>query len=85
MNDSVGVACLPEAGEILTHGTPCFISGWGNLYSNVLLCQPAFALIAADHSRGSVCAQNKLVIRCRQMQMPVCEVLSNVAALITNM
>lgn len=35
MNGSVGVACLPEAGEIPTHGTPCYISGWGNLYSNV--------------------------------------------------
>lgn len=34
MNDSVGVACLPEAEEILAHGTPCYISGWGNLYSN---------------------------------------------------
>lgn len=35
MNDSVGVACLPAAGEILAHGTPCYLSGWGNLYSNV--------------------------------------------------
>ncbi len=34
MSDSVGVACLPEAGEILSHGTPCYISGWGNLYTN---------------------------------------------------
>lgn len=35
MSDSVGVACLPAAGEILAHGTPCYLSGWGNLYSNV--------------------------------------------------
>uniref|UniRef100_A0A8C6LVU6 chymotrypsin n=1 Tax=Nothobranchius furzeri TaxID=105023 RepID=A0A8C6LVU6_NOTFU len=35
LNDSVGVACLPAAGEILAHETPCFITGWGNLYSNV--------------------------------------------------
>ncbi|XP_049911748.1 chymotrypsin-like elastase family member 3B isoform X1 [Epinephelus moara] len=34
MNDSVSVACLPEAGEILAHGTPCYISGWGNLYTH---------------------------------------------------
>uniref|UniRef100_A0A3Q1FT50 Peptidase S1 domain-containing protein n=1 Tax=Acanthochromis polyacanthus TaxID=80966 RepID=A0A3Q1FT50_9TELE len=34
MNDSVGVACLPEAGEIPPHGTPCHISGWGNLYTH---------------------------------------------------
>lgn len=35
MTDSVGVACLPEAGEILPPGTACYISGWGNLYSKV--------------------------------------------------
>lgn len=35
MTDSVGVACLPEAGEILPPGTDCYISGWGNLYSEV--------------------------------------------------
>ncbi|XP_023278933.1 chymotrypsin-like elastase family member 3B [Seriola lalandi dorsalis] len=35
MSDSVSVACLPEAGDTPTHGTPCYISGWGNLYSNV--------------------------------------------------
>ncbi|XP_036971411.1 proproteinase E-like [Acanthopagrus latus] len=34
MNDSVGVACLPAAGEILAHGTSCYISGWGNLYTH---------------------------------------------------
>ncbi|KAA8589680.1 hypothetical protein FQN60_013045, partial [Etheostoma spectabile] len=34
MNDNVGVACLPEAGEIPTHGTACYISGWGNLYTH---------------------------------------------------
>uniref|UniRef100_A0A3B3VKP6 Chymotrypsin like elastase 3A n=1 Tax=Poecilia latipinna TaxID=48699 RepID=A0A3B3VKP6_9TELE len=34
MNDSVGVACLPQAEEILAHGTHCFISGWGNLYTH---------------------------------------------------
>jgi len=32
-SDSVGVACLPEAEEMLEHGAPCYISGWGNLYT----------------------------------------------------
>lgn len=36
MTDSVGVACLPEAGETLAPGTACYISGWGNLYSKTL-------------------------------------------------
>ncbi|XP_028299404.1 proproteinase E-like isoform X2 [Gouania willdenowi] len=34
MNDSVGVACLPRAGEIPPHGSQCYISGWGNLYTH---------------------------------------------------
>uniref|UniRef100_A0A667YBA3 Proproteinase E-like n=1 Tax=Myripristis murdjan TaxID=586833 RepID=A0A667YBA3_9TELE len=34
MNDNVGLACLPEAGEIPAHGAPCYISGWGNLYTH---------------------------------------------------
>ncbi|KAJ0065321.1 hypothetical protein NL108_007047, partial [Boleophthalmus pectinirostris] len=34
MTDSVSPACLPEEGEIMAHGTPCFISGWGNLYTH---------------------------------------------------
>lgn len=40
MTDSVGVACLPEAGEILPPGTDCYISGWGNLYSKVAAFVP---------------------------------------------
>ncbi|NP_001134836.1 Proproteinase E precursor [Salmo salar] len=34
MNENVGLACLPEAGEIPAHGDACFISGWGNLYTH---------------------------------------------------
>ncbi|XP_076014517.1 chymotrypsin-like elastase family member 3B [Genypterus blacodes] len=34
MNENVGVACLPKAGEIPRHGAPCYISGWGNLYTH---------------------------------------------------
>merc|ERR1712212_1462454 len=34
MTDSVGLACLPEAGEMLAHGTACYVSGWGRLYTN---------------------------------------------------
>lgn len=45
MSDSVGVACLPEAGEIPAHGTPCYISGWGNLYSNVTVSSSVILLL----------------------------------------
>ncbi|KAJ8012162.1 hypothetical protein DPEC_G00065820 [Dallia pectoralis] len=33
INDKVQLACLPENGAILTHNQPCYISGWGRLYS----------------------------------------------------
>ncbi|KAL7864133.1 hypothetical protein AOLI_G00155530 [Acnodon oligacanthus] len=31
LNESVQEACIPPAGEILPHDTPCYISGWGDL------------------------------------------------------
>uniref|UniRef100_A0A6I8PHR4 Peptidase S1 domain-containing protein n=1 Tax=Ornithorhynchus anatinus TaxID=9258 RepID=A0A6I8PHR4_ORNAN len=33
LNDKVQLACLPPAGQILPHDTPCFVSGWGTLYT----------------------------------------------------
>ena len=37
LDKSVGLACLPGAGEVLSHGAACYLSGWGNLYSKTLL------------------------------------------------
>uniref|UniRef100_A0A4W4E375 Peptidase S1 domain-containing protein n=1 Tax=Electrophorus electricus TaxID=8005 RepID=A0A4W4E375_ELEEL len=34
LNGSVQMACIPPAGEILPHATPCYVSGWGNLYTH---------------------------------------------------
>lgn len=53
MTDSVGVACLPEAGETLAPGSACYISGWGNLYSKTLHMS-ARLRDAVDVTRGSV-------------------------------
>ena len=36
MSENIQAACLPEAGEIPAHDEPCYISGWGNLYSNIV-------------------------------------------------
>lgn len=33
LGDSVKLACLPPAGDILPNEAPCYISGWGRLYS----------------------------------------------------
>nr|XP_008121921.2 PREDICTED: proproteinase E [Anolis carolinensis] len=34
LNENVELACLPPAGEILPNEYPCYISGWGRLYTN---------------------------------------------------
>ncbi|KAM5248678.1 chymotrypsin-like elastase family member 3B [Ctenodactylus gundi] len=34
LGDTVQLASLPPAGEILPNGAPCYISGWGRLYTN---------------------------------------------------
>ncbi|KAM4806220.1 proproteinase E isoform X2 [Urocitellus parryii] len=34
LGDTVQLASLPPAGDILPNGTPCYISGWGRLYTN---------------------------------------------------
>lgn len=33
LSDEVQLACLPPAGDILPNEYPCYISGWGRLYS----------------------------------------------------
>uniref|UniRef100_A0A8C3YIT0 Peptidase S1 domain-containing protein n=1 Tax=Catagonus wagneri TaxID=51154 RepID=A0A8C3YIT0_9CETA len=34
LGEKVQLACLPPAGDILPNDTPCYISGWGRLYTN---------------------------------------------------
>lgn len=33
LSDTIQVACLPEAGALLTQDYPCYVTGWGRLYS----------------------------------------------------
>uniref|UniRef100_A0A667Z6T0 Peptidase S1 domain-containing protein n=1 Tax=Myripristis murdjan TaxID=586833 RepID=A0A667Z6T0_9TELE len=33
LNDKVQPSCLPESGEVVPHNEPCYITGWGRLYS----------------------------------------------------
>ncbi|KAG5281170.1 hypothetical protein AALO_G00068180 [Alosa alosa] len=33
LSDSVQLGCIPSAGSILTHDYPCYITGWGRLYT----------------------------------------------------
>ncbi|XP_072304809.1 chymotrypsin-like elastase family member 2A [Eucyclogobius newberryi] len=30
-SDTIRPACLPEEGAVLTHGAPCYVTGWGRL------------------------------------------------------
>ncbi|KAM6174110.1 chymotrypsin-like elastase family member 3B [Erethizon dorsatum] len=34
LGDAVQLACLPPAGDILPNEAPCYISGWGRLYTD---------------------------------------------------
>ncbi|KAM3619297.1 uncharacterized protein V6R79_005753 [Siganus canaliculatus] len=33
LNDKVEAACVPPSGEVAPHNDPCYISGWGRLYT----------------------------------------------------
>ena len=33
LGETVKLACLPPADDILPHEAPCYISGWGRLFS----------------------------------------------------
>ncbi|GLD49480.1 proproteinase E-like protein [Lates japonicus] len=33
LNDKVQPSCVPESGEIVPHNYPCYVTGWGRLYS----------------------------------------------------
>lgn len=35
--DSIMAACLPNSGEVLPHGSPCYVTGWGRLWSEFCL------------------------------------------------
>lgn len=69
MNDNVGVACLPAAGEILTHGTSCYISGWGNLYSNVTLSSSVILRLhwLLQITAGLICVEDDWVISAQRV------------------
>nr|XP_034975256.1 chymotrypsin-like elastase family member 3B isoform X1 [Zootoca vivipara] len=33
LNDKVQLGCIPPPGDLLPNGSPCYISGWGRLYT----------------------------------------------------
>ncbi|XP_069467054.1 proproteinase E-like [Ambystoma mexicanum] len=52
LNDKVKLGCLPPAGQLLTNNYPCYISGWGRLYTGgplPAILQQAL-LPAVDHA-----------------------------------
>ena len=32
---AIMAACLPNAGDIQAHGAPCYVTGWGRLWSKL--------------------------------------------------
>ncbi|XP_063173712.1 proproteinase E-like [Candoia aspera] len=55
LNDKVKLGCLPPAGEVLPNYHPCYISGWGSLYTGgplpALLQQALLPVV--DHAHCS--------------------------------
>ena len=39
LSDTIKVACLPEEGVILPQDYPCYVTGWGRLWSEYSLPQ----------------------------------------------
>ncbi|KAM3872410.1 chymotrypsin-like elastase family member 2A [Diretmus argenteus] len=31
--DSIQAACLPDSGHVLAHGAPCYVTGWGRIWT----------------------------------------------------
>nr|XP_020637753.1 proproteinase E-like [Pogona vitticeps] len=69
MNDRVQPACLPPAGEILPNEYPCYITGWGRLYTNGplpdILQQAELPVVDNEHCNqrdwwGGVIRQNMI-------------------------
>uniref|UniRef100_A0A3Q1FX42 Proproteinase E-like n=1 Tax=Acanthochromis polyacanthus TaxID=80966 RepID=A0A3Q1FX42_9TELE len=57
INDKVQLACLPQYNAAVTHNQPCYVTGWGRLYSGgpqATTLQQAL-LPVVDHS---VCSQS---------------------------
>jgi len=38
LSDHVQLACIPPASTLLSNLYPCYITGWGRLYSKTVLC-----------------------------------------------
>ncbi|XP_045715046.1 chymotrypsin-C [Phyllostomus hastatus] len=34
LSDTIQVACLPEAGSVMSQDYPCYVTGWGRLWTN---------------------------------------------------
>lgn len=39
MSDTIQVACLPAQGSLLSQDYPCYVTGWGRLWSEYSPCQ----------------------------------------------
>lgn len=33
VSDTIAPTCLPTNGDVLPHNAPCYVTGWGRLYS----------------------------------------------------
>lgn len=51
-SDTIMAACLPAAGFVLPHNEPCYVTGWGRLYSECSF-SPDWAKLSWKRKRNS--------------------------------
>lgn len=54
LSDTIQVACLPEAGSLLPQDYPCYVTGWGRLYSEYSPWQIMSAFLEEAAPTGSM-------------------------------
>uniref|UniRef100_A0A3P8W4K7 Elastase 3 like n=1 Tax=Cynoglossus semilaevis TaxID=244447 RepID=A0A3P8W4K7_CYNSE len=58
VNDHVRLGCIPAAGTLLPNLYPCYITGWGRLYSKFFILGPAAQRLRdSKHQHLAVCVQ----------------------------
>lgn len=49
LSDTIQEACLPEEGSVLPHDYPCYVTGWGRLWSEYSRWQSRSAFLQPSH------------------------------------
>lgn len=60
-SDTIMAACLPAAGFVLPHNEPCYVTGWGRLYSECFFRQSEQSSAEKEKEKEiPICLVNKM-------------------------